>query len=465
MRIRHYFIILLLSNVLFFEVSAQNLVPNPSFEQINDCNLYFDQIEKANAWKSYHFTPDVFHACSESAFLRTPSNTFDIQAPATGKGYAGILTYHWKYDNELIGAQLLQPIQAGKKYEVKLKVSRAAAHARFASNNLGVLFSNDPEKAYESRKYHILATEVIEESDIWYEIKAIIRPEQNYAYIVIGNFFPKKETTLKRMENGSFDAAYYFIDDVSVVAVSEDVPLSEIAKPVFPDSQPVITTSNLPKKDPASTPSTATNTSTPSPPSLALSGTIYDAESKTPLAAEVQFYVPNTKIKEIYEADYRTGQYAFTGITQKTFVLEVSARNYYTITETMKYDEFDRFRKDIYLQPLRAGQRIPLREVAFEQANTNFDPVAFPELNRLVQILKDNPKMKVELGGYTDNKANLDLSLARAEAIKKYLVEVGEIDPKRINVKSYYQTEAYKGFGTAADDNVKMERVEFKILN
>ncbi len=442
---------------------AQNLVPNPSFEQINDCNLYFDQIEKAKFWKGYHFTPDVFHACSESAFLRTPSNTFDVQTPASGKGYVGILTYHWKYDNELIGAQLLQPLQAGKKYEVKLKVSRAAAHARFASNNLGVLFSNDPEKAYESRRYHILATEVIEESDIWYEISAVIRPEQNYAYIVIGNFFPKKETTLREMESGSFDAAYYFIDDVSVVAVAEDMPLSEVAKPVFPDSQPEISTSNLPKKNTPTPPSTTP--STPSQPSLALAGTVYDAESKTPLAAEVQYYVPDTKIREVYEADYRTGQYAFTGIAQKSFVLEVSARNYYTITESLKYEEFSRFRKDIYLQPLRAGQQIPLREVAFERANANFDPAAFPELNRLVQILKDNPKMKVELGGFTDNKANLDLSLARAEAVKKYLVEVGEINPNRINTKSYYQTEAYKGFGTAADNDVKMERIEFKILN
>ncbi len=462
MKIIFHFIFLQLLSLTHLGL-AQNLVPNPSFEQINDCNLYFDQIEKATGWKSYHFTPDVFHACSESAFLRTPSNTFDVQTPATGKGYAGILTYHWKYDNELIGAQLLQPLQAGKKYEVKLKVSRAAAHARFASNNLGVLFSNDPEKAYESRKYHVLATEVIEESDIWYEISAVIRPEQNYAYIVIGNFFPKKETTLKQMESGSFDAAYYFIDDVSVVAVSEEAPLSEVAKPIFPESQPEMTTNNPPKKNIAPEPVPQTNT--PAQPSIALSGTVYDAESKTPLAAEVQFYVPNTKIKETYEADYRTGQYAFTGIAQKSFVLEVSARNYYTITESLKYEEFSRFRKDVYLQPLRAGQQIPLREVAFEQANANFDPAAFPELNRLVQILKDNPRMKVELGGYTDNKANLDLSRARAEAVKKYLVEVGEIDPSRISTKSYYQTEAYKGFGTAADDNVKMERIEFKILN
>jgi outer membrane protein OmpA-like peptidoglycan-associated protein len=460
MKIFHLFLYLVSPSLLF----AQNLVPNPSFEQITDCDLYFDQIEKVKFWKGYHFTPDVFNSCSESSFLRTPSNTFDVQAPATGKGYVGILTYHWEFDNELIGTKLLRTVEAGKKYEIKLKVSRAAAHARYATNNLGIQFSNEPEKAYESRKYHWLVTEVIEESDIWYEVKAIISPEQSFAYIVIGNFFPSKETTIQKMEGGNFDAAYYFIDDVSVVQVSDEMPLSEVAKPSPATSQPYKTPQATfkPKKE---EPKNEEVKSTPDKPSLAISGTVYDAESKTPLAAEVEYFIPNTKTKELYEVDYRTGQYAFTGIEQKEFVMEISARNYYTITQKMRLNDFSRIRKDFYLQPLRAGQNIPLKEVIFDRGNADFNPDAFPELNRLVQILKDNPKMKIESGGYTNNPDNQDLSKVRAEAVKKYLVEIGGISPDRIKTQSYYQTQARQNEGGAAEENLPLERVAFKILN
>ncbi len=443
---------------------AQNLVPNPSFEQITDCNLYFDQIDKVKFWKGYHFTPDAFHACAESPFLRTPSNTFDVQSPATGKGYIGILTYHWEFDNELVGAKLLSPVKAGKKYEIKLKVSRAAAHARYATNHLGILFSNQPEKAYNDRKYHWLVTEVIEESDVWHEIKAIISPEQDFAYIVIGNFFPDKENTIRKMESGSFDAAYYFIDDVSVLQVADDTPLSEVQKPAPSEAQPYKTpTSRKTEKKPTQTTSTEQNGSNRS--LISLSGTVYDAETKQPLAAEIQYYIPDTKLKDSYDADYRTGQFAFTGIEQKDFMLEISARNYYAITQKIQVNSFERIRKDFYLQPLRAGQQIPLKEVLFEKGNTDFDPEAFPELNRLVQILKDNPKMKIETGGYTDNPDHQDLAKARAEAVKKYLVEIGKISPERISTQSYYKTQPRKNEGSAAEDNLPMERVEFKILN
>lgn len=62
------------------------------------------------------------------------------------------------------------------------------------------------------------------------------------------------------------------------------------------------------------------------------------------------------------------------------------------------------------------------------------------ELERVAEVLKNNPNMKIEISGYTDDvgneKYNLELSKKRALAVRDMLVKMG-VDPKRITVKGY----------------------------
>ncbi|GAB4403325.1 MAG: hypothetical protein OHK0053_27970 [Microscillaceae bacterium] len=452
-----YWLLLVFSPALL----AQNLVPNPGFEDISNCDLYFDQLRKASPWQAYHFTPDVFHACSESPFMRTPSNTFDVQPPASGKAYAGFLTYHWEYDHELIGVKLLQPVKAGKSYEVRFKISRAAAHARYATNNIGLLFTNRPEETHLAAKAHLRLSEVVEESDIWYEVKGIVAVEQDFTHLVIGNFFPDEATEIRRMPGGSFDAAYYYLDEVYVglaPAGSQPQSYSPPAKPQNP--VPVLGQTPKPKPQAPPVPPAADPLQT-----AAILGTVYDAETKKPLAAEVSYVVPNTKTKNVFETDYRTGQYAFSGLVPQAFVLEVSARNYYTRVQNFQAGKGERLNQNFYLQPLNAGQSIALRGLVFEREGTDLDPASFPELNRLVQILRDNPKMKIELGGYTDQSGRVDIARRRAEMVQQYLLEIGGIAPERLRLNAFFETEPSNRQDRAAQELWLPERVEFRILN
>ncbi len=62
-------------------------------------------------------------------------------------------------------------------------------------------------------------------------------------------------------------------------------------------------------------------------------------------------------------------------------------------------------------------------------------------LQKLVTLLKRNPKAKFTIEGYTDSigtpEYNLDLSQRRAESVRQYLVEILGIDPAQIRARGY----------------------------
>lgn len=89
------------------------------------------------------------------------------------------------------------------------------------------------------------------------------------------------------------------------------------------------------------------------------------------------------------------------------------------------------------------------------------------ELNKLVQILVDNPTIKIELGSHTDARAtevyNLRLSQRRAESAVNYIVSKG-IDRARITAKGYGESELLIRNAKTEDEHQTNRRTEFKII-
>ena len=89
---------------------------------------------------------------------------------------------------------------------------------------------------------------------------------------------------------------------------------------------------------------------------------------------------------------------------------------------------------------------------------------SYPALNNLVNNLKDKGNYTLSLVGHTDNvgnsQENLTLSINRAEAVKKYLVNKG-IDPKFIITEGKGDTMPIADNKTAAGRQ-KNRRVEMK---
>ncbi|MEZ4948409.1 MAG: OmpA family protein [Saprospiraceae bacterium] len=88
------------------------------------------------------------------------------------------------------------------------------------------------------------------------------------------------------------------------------------------------------------------------------------------------------------------------------------------------------------------------------------------QLDKLAAILADNPTVKIELGGHTDNTGdaenNQTLSKARAESVYNYLASKG-VDASRMSAVGYGQNSPIDTNDTE-EGRANNRRTEFKIV-
>jgi outer membrane protein OmpA-like peptidoglycan-associated protein len=108
-----------------------------------------------------------------------------------------------------------------------------------------------------------------------------------------------------------------------------------------------------------------------------------------------------------------------------------------------------------------------LDTIYFDPAKTNINPTAAKALDRNGMILKENPQLKVEIGGHTDasgnEKAQQAISEKRAQSAMKYLQDKFNIPESRMTVKGYGATKPIADNKTQ-EGRSKNRRVEFKYL-
>ena len=95
------------------------------------------------------------------------------------------------------------------------------------------------------------------------------------------------------------------------------------------------------------------------------------------------------------------------------------------------------------LSPIEIGEEITLRNIFFETAKYDLLPTSNAELRKVVELMKNNPELHIELAGHTDNvgraEYNQTLSENRAKAVYDYLIEHG-IDEERLSYRGYGAT-------------------------
>lgn len=112
------------------------------------------------------------------------------------------------------------------------------------------------------------------------------------------------------------------------------------------------------------------------------------------------------------------------------------------------------------------GTKLTLNQIYFDFGKSTLRQVSKYELDRLFQLLKNNPALEIEIGGHTDNVGSLDfnkkLSQGRAEAVMNYLIKKG-ISPTRLTAKGYADLQSIATNETD-EGRQKNRRVEFKII-
>jgi hypothetical protein len=236
------------SFLIALHVSAQNLVPNPSFEEYEDCPNNSSQIDLVMNWVvANEGTPDYFNSCFVSGVsdVGVPENLFGFQSPQHGAGYCGLFTYFWSsapFDGrEYLQVQLTEPLIPNSEYVVSFFVSKADS-AYYVTDNFAVCFTenqilsdgwnnlqNTPQIVFDS-------FEVFSDSSTWQYLSASFLAEGGEAFMTLGNFLNDAETEITQVQNGNsntYKGAYYYVDNVCVAPVDMGCNVSGVPESNF----------------------------------------------------------------------------------------------------------------------------------------------------------------------------------------------------------------------------------------
>lgn len=200
-------------------------------------------------------------------------------------------------------------------------------------------------------------------------------------------------------------------------------------------------------------------------------GVVKDASTKQPLFSFLKLIDVESKQLVVQAAsDAKTGEFLVTLPAGKEYALNINKEGYLLYSENFKLTGAENARKPYaivaLLQPIESGRTVTLKNVFFETASYTLEKKSEVELDKLVDFLNDNPSVKIEIGGHTDNvgddESNRVLSDNRANAVQEYLVSKG-IDASRLEHKGYGETKPVAD-NNSEEGKALNRRTEFKIL-
>lgn len=173
------------------------------------------------------------------------------------------------------------------------------------------------------------------------------------------------------------------------------------------------------------------------------------------------------------------GLFAFSLEPSKNYTLVADMKDHFTkrdpITTVGKSpDPETLFEKEtiinmthkMVLEKLKLEKTFVLENIYYDLNKAEIRPDAAIELDKLVEILNDNPSITIELSSHTDSrgddKLNMKLSQARAESARAYIVSK-KIAPERITAKGYGKTKPIIVDAATEEDFQKNRRSEFKV--
>ncbi len=211
---------------------AQNLVSNPSFENINYCpptNSQYPQdfnnciIDWINPIQT---TPDVFNACnnppSGGGDVGVPSNAYGFMSPHTSgnNAYVGILTYASDFPNwkEYIQTQI--QLQGGIIYNVQFYVTLASLSGWYTENLGAYISTTQFSSSIQNSNNPIILTPTYQDNNYigtgsWVQISfQYTAPSTGTYYFTIGDFSSNNHPQRTSVEDNGY--AYYYLDDISI---------------------------------------------------------------------------------------------------------------------------------------------------------------------------------------------------------------------------------------------------------
>lgn len=206
-------------------------------------------------------------------------------------------------------------------------------------------------------------------------------------------------------------------------------------------------------------------------PVVLIKGKVFNSKTKQPIEANIHYEIlPEGVDAGKARSNPENGEYKIVLPAGKNYGYFAQTEGYLSLhqyLEVPKGFEYKEVIQDLYLAPIEVGTAITLNNVFFDQSKAFLLESSFPELDRMVKFLLNNPTIKIEIQGHTDNQGdpskNVKLSWDRVHSVKNYLISQG-VEGNRIRLQ---------GFGgskpVASNENEETRklnrRVEFKIIS
>lgn len=207
---------------------------------------------------------------------------------------------------------------------------------------------------------------------------------------------------------------------------------------------------------------------TPMAKEIVLAGDVTDKKTKQP--------VNNSKVSIAFKPDQSVnysisaneGKYQQSIASLGWYLLTTSAEGYITSNDSVQVqsEEITPVIKNIVLTPIEVGLTVRLKNIYFDFDKTTLKSESFVELNKVVDFLKQNASVSIEISGHTDSKGsdtyNLNLSQGRSQSVVDYLIGQG-IESSRLQAQGYGESKPIDSNDTEAG-RANNRRVEFTVL-
>ena len=245
---KHSSFFCLLFLVVSLRFSAQNLVKNPSFENITSCpNLSSSPLNwYVHDWWGFDTTAtQTFNTCGIPYFAGAPLTIIGYRPPRTGNGFISIMTCGQAGLNNLrdyAQGTFTSPLKKDSLYCVSYWVSRATngivtnsntiySGSNSATKNIDA-YINDTLLNWNNGYNHYLVgftpqiknNAFIIDTINWTQISGIYKAHGGERHITIGNFNDFAHTALYAFRPGNLYRLDYFLDDVSVTPFTLSKP-------------------------------------------------------------------------------------------------------------------------------------------------------------------------------------------------------------------------------------------------
>lgn len=205
-------------------------------------------------------------------------------------------------------------------------------------------------------------------------------------------------------------------------------------------------------------------------PTIVITGTVTNSKTNEKVGGFVMVEDMDTgELIAVNKSNSVTGKYLVVLPGGRNYSVSANKQGFFFYSQSFEVPKkihYQEIVKDILLKPIEKGTKVVINNIFFDTGKATLTPQSSLELEKAIELLRDNPTMVIEIGGHTDNVGddnyNMKLSHDRAKAVRDYMVN-GGIASERIQAKGYGELNPVATNETE-DGRKANRRTEFVIL-